>query len=63
MKNMQIRKAASSHMVRHWEIAKALGISENWFCRKLRTELPEEEQAKIVGIIEQIAAEREGVNG
>lgn len=63
MKNMKIRKAASSHMVKHWEIASALGISENWFCRKLRTELPEEEQTRIIGIIEQIAAERGNVYG
>lgn len=63
MKNMRIRKTASLYMVKHWEIARALGISENWFCRTLRNELPEDEQEKIVCIIEQIAAERDGANG
>lgn len=60
MKNMRIRKAANSSGVKLWEIAEVLGITDSNFSRKLRRELPEEEQAQIIGIIQEIAAEREG---
>ena len=57
--NQEIRKTALQCHVCHWEIAQELGISEAWFCRKMRTELPEEEKFQIIGIIGQIAKEKE----
>ena len=63
MKNEKIRQAAMITRVKLWEVAAALGVTDGTLSRKLRFELPEEEQARIIGIIEQIAAEREGTNG
>lgn len=57
--NFQIRLAAREAGVHHWEIADALGISEGSFCRRLRHELPEAEQARILEIINDISAQRE----
>lgn len=62
MKNQKVRLAAAKKAVKLWQIAAQLGIAEATFSRKLRFELPEEEQTNIIGIIEQIAAEREGLN-
>lgn len=39
MPNTDIRKEIKSAGLRHWQIARALGISENTFCRRLREEL------------------------
>lgn len=63
MKNEKIRQAAMITRVKLWEVAAALGVTDGTLSRKLRFELPEEEQTRIIGIIEQIAAEREGING
>lgn len=59
MKNQEIRRVAKSAGVKLWEIAEVLGITDGNFSRKLRRELPGEEQAQIIGIIQKIAAERE----
>lgn len=58
--NAAIRQTARDSGVSHWQIADALGVSEGWLCRRLRHELPESEQARILEIIETIAKEREG---
>lgn len=54
MNNLRIRQAAARARVKHWEIAEGLGISDSALSRKLRKELPEEEQTRILGIIERI---------
>lgn len=54
MANMQIRLAARGAGVPLWRIAQEMGISEPTITRKLRKELPEEEQARILTIIERI---------
>jgi len=54
MNNLRIRQAAARARVRFWEIAKALGLTDSTFSRKLRSELPESEQQLILGIIEQL---------
>ena len=59
--NKEIRSAAKSAGVLLWEIANRLGIQDSAFSRKLRRELPPEEKEKILGIIEELAAERTGV--
>lgn len=57
--NLQVRLAAREAGIHHWEIAETLGISEGAFCRRMRHELPEAEQARILEIINDISAQRE----
>lgn len=60
MKNVQIRESAKEAGVKLWEIADRLGMTDSSFSRKLRRDLPADEQEKIAGIIEALAVEREG---
>lgn len=55
MENAYIRNEAKKHKVCIWEIAEAVGMSESAFCRKLRRELPSEQQEHIVREIHRIA--------
>ena len=41
-----------------WQVADKLGVSEMTLVRKLRYELPEEEQQKIFSIIDEISKEK-----
>lgn len=59
--NKAIRSAAKAAGVLHWEIAEKLGMQDSAFSRKLRRELPTEEQEKILGVIDALAAERSEV--
>lgn len=59
--NANIRKVAKAQRVQLWAIADALGISEATIQRRLRHELPEDEQQRILQIINDLAAEREEV--
>ena len=52
MNNKLVRLAMMEHGVPQWKLAKMLGVSENTIWRKLREELPEEEQKKLVKLIE-----------
>ncbi len=58
MENQAIREAAKQNNVLLWEIAERLHIADGNFSRKLRRELPDEQQKQILGIISDIAAER-----
>lgn len=51
MANDNLRKIIHNAGLRQWEVAELLNISEFHFCRKLRRELPEEEQKKIISAI------------
>lgn len=55
MTNMAIRKALAVNMVKQWQLAKAMGICDMTLYRKLRNELPEEEQRDLIKKIEEIA--------
>ena len=57
--NEEIRRAIGGAGLKNWQIANAMGIREENFSRKLRTELSEEEKQKILSIIEKVA-NREG---
>lgn len=57
--NFRIRLAAREAGIHHWEIAETLGISEGAFCRRMRHELPEVEQARIFATIDEISRRRE----
>lgn len=58
MKNRKIRDAARAAKVGLWEVADALGISEPTMTRKLRYELPTNEQEKLLVLIKQISSGR-----
>lgn len=55
MKNQAIRRKAAMEGVRLWQIGEALGMDDSRFSRLLRKELPEEEQKKLLAIIEKLA--------
>lgn len=57
--NMEIRIAAKNAGVKLWEVAEAIGISDGMFSRKLRRELPEAEQRKILSIVADLARRKE----
>lgn len=59
MANNLVRELARSKGVKLWQIAERLPLSDANFSRKLRRELPEAEREKVLGIIEQIAREKE----
>ena len=61
MSNKEIREAAKYAGVFLWQIAERLGINDGNFSRKLRRELPEDEQEKIMAIIDELAREKMGV--
>lgn len=57
--NLEIRSSAKKVGVKLWEVAEAIGISDGMLSRKLRRELPEAEQRKILCIVEMIAQSKE----
>lgn len=59
MYNHQIRDYANKQGVRLWQIAAELGINDGNFSRKLRKELPAEEQQRIMGIIDTLATQQQ----
>lgn len=58
-KNEPIRSSLRIQNVKQWELAQALGMAEATLSRKLRTELPVEQQMDMVKLVEQIAKERD----
>lgn len=60
MKNRAVRDTAKEYGVKLWEIAEELGINDGNLSRKLRRELPDEEQAAIIEIIISIARKKGG---
>lgn len=52
--NHDIREKAKKERVPLWAIGDRLGLSDANFSRKLRKELPAEEKARILTIIEQL---------
>lgn len=57
--NEEIRLLAAGNGVRHWQIAKRLGISETWFTRLMRDELKPDMRKRVIDAINQIATEQE----
>lgn len=53
MNNVLIRTSMFQHNLRMFELARILDVSETTLYRKLREELPEAEQNRIVQLIEQ----------
>lgn len=50
--NEMITKAREKAGLKQWQVAEILGYREDKFSRMLRHELPEEEQIRIVKLIE-----------
>ena len=55
VRNKKIREEAKKYRVPLWMVADAVGMADSNFSRKLRHELPEDEQEKIINCIHQIA--------
>ncbi len=53
MNNKMIRMKLAINMLKYWQLARILGISEMTLTRKLRDELPEEEQNRICKLIDE----------
>lgn len=52
MNNKELKRFAKERGVFFWQVAIELGISEATMTRKLRVELPDQEESKIKSIIE-----------
>ena len=59
MANLIIREELKARGVRHWELAAALGISEQTLVRWLRFELSEDRQLDMLMKIEEITKRKE----
>ena len=57
MANEIIKAQAKKTGVRLWQIAARLNLNDGNFSRKLRVELPSEEQEKILAIISELEKE------
>ena len=53
MNNSKIREELRKTGVKYWELARLMRISDGTLCRRLRDELPEEEQDRIIDLIRQ----------
>ena len=61
MNNLDIRMAIKKARLFAYEVAEAMGITETYFSRKLRKELPPEEKQRILAVIDRLAQEKRGV--
>ena len=59
--NQKVRMQARKAGIPLWMLADALDISEPTMTRKLRRELPDSEQVRLLSVIEQLAADRQEV--
>lgn len=59
MNNIRIRMSLIEHGLKQWELASILNVSESQLSRTLRTELPEEEQNRIIAKIEEVVSHDE----
>lgn len=49
--NSKVRNALKETGMKQWYLAELMGVSDQTLCRRLRAELPEEEQERIINII------------
>lgn len=59
MNNSRVRNALFQNDFKYWQLARIMEISEATLSRKLRTELPVDEQDRIVRLIEEEAKKNE----
>ena len=58
--NQEIRTRAKQSGVYLWEVAERLEMTDGNLSRKLRRELPAEQQEEMLALIDEIAAEKGG---
>ena len=58
-RNEKVRKAIREAGLKQWQVAYLLKIHESEFSRKLRFELPEEEQNKIIEAVQKYSERSE----
>lgn len=46
--NVNVRIEMTRYGLKQWQVAALLGMSESVFCRRLKKELPEDEQQAII---------------
>lgn len=51
LNNQKVRFALLENNMKQWELAELLDVSESVLSRKLRNELPDDEQERIVKVI------------
>lgn len=52
--NKKIRAELKKTGLKYWELARLLGVSDATLCRRLRDEIPEDEQDRIVELIRKV---------
>ena len=57
--NKDIRAAAAAAGGFLWQIAEAIGVTDGTFSRKLRRELPDDEKAAILQVIQNLSTSSE----
>lgn len=57
MSNIEIRTAYMKAGVKQWQVAKAMGVSETHFSKKMRNEIPAKEKERILAVIESLTRE------
>ena len=62
MKNQTVRQTAKEKGVHLWQLAERCGMTDSNFSRKLRRELPEAEQERLLAMIAEIAQEQEAAH-
>jgi len=60
MANEIIRTELKEKGVRQWELAAAIGVSEQTMVRRMRFEMSDEVQLHLLEVIEKVAAEKKG---
>lgn len=54
MNNIEIRQAIAKKRLKHYEVAKAYGVSQTYFSHLLQNELPPEKKREILKVIKDI---------
>lgn len=58
--NMNVRSMLRIYGLYSYELAEFMGISEETLCRKLRNELPKEQQAELIAKIRELVKAKVG---
>lgn len=54
MYNLEVRLKINQNRLRHYEVARALGITEYTFCKWLREEMNEERKSLVLSAIDKL---------
>lgn len=58
MRNLEIRLLLAEKRIKHYELAKAMGISDTTLSKKLRFELSNNQKQEIIEIINELASNK-----